>query len=104
MRHFLTRFSAAPLSWVFLCVSFLTAQQPVVYRVEGNAQPDQFGWAVTVLSDIDGDGEVDLPDVAQHLFFCFRGDWIPAPPYPECGRFGGLRKDPLTCEESHCAR
>ncbi|MBI4583494.1 MAG: hypothetical protein HY717_05690 [Planctomycetes bacterium] len=52
--------------------------------------------------DADGDGEIALVDAARLVRHFFRGDLAPAPPFPECGRFGGLRRLELPCERSSC--
>ncbi|MBI4583009.1 MAG: FG-GAP repeat protein [Planctomycetes bacterium] len=52
--------------------------------------------------DVTGSDEVNDLDVVALLRHFFMGGFSPAPPFPTCGRFGGLRKMNLGCERSAC--
>jgi len=52
--------------------------------------------------DLNANDRINNAD-AIHLFqYLFFGDLAPAPPFPECSRFGGLRKSALDCRSSPC--
>jgi hypothetical protein len=56
------------------------------------------------LSALDGDGNnrVDLVDPVWTILYLFEGGYSPAPPFPDRGRYGGLRDLPLGCAGSTC--
>jgi hypothetical protein len=53
--------------------------------------------------DADGNDRIDLYDSVRIMFHLFLGTLAPAPPFPGCGRFGGLRESSLDCAASPCA-
>ncbi len=53
--------------------------------------------------DVDGDGTFDILDLLSLLEFLFQGGYSPAPPFPECGRYGGFDGRELECRSSVCS-
>jgi hypothetical protein len=52
--------------------------------------------------DAAGDGVITFFDAGRVLTYLFLGSYAPSPPFPECGRFGGLRTKTLGCRGSPC--
>ncbi len=52
--------------------------------------------------DAGGDGVITWFDAGRVLTYLFLGAYAPSPPFPECGRFGGLRTKDLGCRSSPC--
>ncbi len=52
--------------------------------------------------DVDGSNGVDLVDPVWMILYLFEGGYSPAPPFPDCGRYGGLRDLKLGCAASTC--
>jgi hypothetical protein len=52
--------------------------------------------------DLDGNHRVDLVDPVWIILYLFEGGYSPAPPFPDCGRYGGLRELKLGCDGSTC--
>jgi hypothetical protein len=53
--------------------------------------------------DVDGSDSLNVTDPAALLGYIFRAGDAPSPPFPDCGRYGGLRTFRLSCERSTCA-
>ena len=53
--------------------------------------------------DVYGDDQISVNDFIRTMSFLFFGGYAPSPPFPECGRFGGLRQTPLSCRSPSCA-
>jgi hypothetical protein len=52
--------------------------------------------------DVDGDGINDPFDLLGLLVYLFMADLAPAPPFPDCGRYGGVEDGGLECGGSTC--
>ncbi len=52
--------------------------------------------------DVTGSDVINDLDAVALLRHFFLGGFSPAPPFPDCGRFGGLRKMALDCRRSAC--
>jgi FG-GAP repeat protein/dockerin type I repeat protein len=52
--------------------------------------------------DVNGDEEISHFDFVWVVSFTFFAGYAPMPPFPECGRFGGLRQSRIDCRSSPC--
>jgi hypothetical protein len=52
--------------------------------------------------DTDSDGLLTPYDFARIFVYYFLGGYSPSAPFPECGRFGGLRQSRFDCRSSSC--
>ncbi|MBI4583747.1 MAG: FG-GAP repeat protein, partial [Planctomycetes bacterium] len=54
--------------------------------------------------DVNGNDQLTTADYLALFRYLFLGNLAPAPPFPDCGRYGGLRKPAFECQESQCAQ
>jgi len=52
--------------------------------------------------DVDGNNRADLVDPVWLILYLFDGGYTPSPPFPDCGRYGGLGNVQLDCDGSTC--
>jgi len=54
-------------------------------------------------ADVDGDGSLLVNDAAALAGYLFLRGLAPAPPFPQCGRYGGVEAPGFSCAGSACA-
>lgn len=52
--------------------------------------------------DVERNDRIDNVDLVLLILYLFEGDIAPAPPFPDCGRYGGIQDQKLGCEASTC--